>query len=55
MNQLLAAIAGLDQMLATGEGKEIPMQRICRTMKGNPRHVLGVPTMASRSSAGFLE
>ena len=34
LNQLVAAVSGLDQMLAAGEGEEIPMKTICQTLKG---------------------
>ncbi len=41
LNQLVASVSGFDQMLAAGEGEEIPMKTICQTLKGKKTKRLG--------------
>ncbi|MEW5703208.1 MAG: hypothetical protein AB1781_01265 [Pseudomonadota bacterium] len=42
LNQLVAGISGCDQVLVAGEGSEIPMQTIYRTLRGKKPIRLGV-------------
>ncbi|MCE2510635.1 MAG: hypothetical protein J4G10_06635 [Alphaproteobacteria bacterium] len=41
LNQLVATVSGFDQMLAAGQGEEVPMRTICQTLKGKKTKRLG--------------